>query len=288
VARVSDPVRSIATWVGLGLVLVAAFTFTATTVFPGSAALLPVAGAALILAGGIGRPRRGASALLARPTLRWFGRISFSLYLWHWAVLQIAEQHQSEPLSNETRIACVALTIALSAASYYAIERPFHATKLLRPPKPRNEWQRDRRSFAVGALAIVVALAISGSVYRRATSAGASASGATSNMTLTDVVTPSMTPDQRVAAMEARARELVQRGLDLHAMPRNVDPPPEKLRMDARFGACENTTVALQPCTFGAPSGHETLVAFGDSHTLQWMPAIDMYATSAGYRAVAI
>ncbi len=287
-ARVEEPIRAIATWVGLALVLFAAFTFTSTTVFPGWAALVPVGGTALILAGGIGGARRGVSTWLATPPLRWIGRISFSLYLWHWVVFQIAEQHQSTPLSNQARLACVALTVVLSVATYYAIERPFHASSLLKPRRAGTEWRRDRRSFLAGAVAIVVALGVSASVYHRATSGRAFASAGAPQMSLTDGLTPSMTLGQQMAAMQARATAFVQDGLALHALPRNVDPPPTNLRMEAKYGTCENTSAALKPCIFGAPNGRQTLVAFGDSHTLQWMPAIDEYATSAGYRVVAM
>ncbi len=288
-ARVRESVRAAAAWVGLALVLIAAFTFTATTVFPGWLALIPVVGTALILAGGIGERCRGISAWLALRPVRWFGRISFSLYLWHWTIFQIAEQHQSSPLSNWARVECVALTIGLSAVSYYAIERPFHATSLLRPRSARTVWQRDRRSFAVGALAILLALVVSASVYHRATRGSAFANeDATSNTSLTDVVTPAMTLQQQIEAMSARVRLLVQQGLALHKVPDNVVPSPTKLHMEPKYTACQNTTTDLKPCIFGAPDGRETLVAFGDSHTMQWMPAIDEYATRAGYRVVAI
>jgi peptidoglycan/LPS O-acetylase OafA/YrhL len=45
IAEIPALVRAIATWVGIALVAIAAFTFTATTVFPGYTALLPVVGA---------------------------------------------------------------------------------------------------------------------------------------------------------------------------------------------------------------------------------------------------
>ena len=94
VARTPAAVRAIATWLGLGAIIVAALRLRASTPFPGSAALLPVGGTFLLLAGGIGAPVLGAGRVLSLRPLRWIGRISFSLYLWHWPVLD----HRRGPL----------------------------------------------------------------------------------------------------------------------------------------------------------------------------------------------
>ena len=47
------------------------------------------AGTVLVIAGGMGDPRRSVSTLLSLSPLRWLGRISYSVYLWHWPVLMI-------------------------------------------------------------------------------------------------------------------------------------------------------------------------------------------------------
>src|SRR5262249_17934778 len=73
IPRVPAAVRAGATWVGLALVLFAGFTFTATTMFPGYAALIPVGGTALIIAGGIGGPRGSVAPFLSVKPMRWIG-----------------------------------------------------------------------------------------------------------------------------------------------------------------------------------------------------------------------
>ena len=58
-------VAAVLTWSGLAAIVVAAFTFTAQTSYPGSLVAIPVLGAALVIAGGVvGTPpgRRAAAA----------------------------------------------------------------------------------------------------------------------------------------------------------------------------------------------------------------------------------
>ena len=69
---------------GIGAILLATFTFDASTRFPGVAALLPCLGAAAIIRAG--RPDMPFRPLTLRP-VRYIGRISYSLYLWHWPPL---------------------------------------------------------------------------------------------------------------------------------------------------------------------------------------------------------
>ncbi|MET0426803.1 MAG: acyltransferase [Actinoplanes sp.] len=107
--------------IGLALIVVAALSFDETTRFPGYAAVLPVLGALLVLAG------RG-DALLARPPVRWLGRISYSLYLWHWPVLVIGAQAYGGP-----KVLLVLLAVALAAVTYALVEAPImHSAGLRR------------------------------------------------------------------------------------------------------------------------------------------------------------
>jgi peptidoglycan/LPS O-acetylase OafA/YrhL len=78
-------------WAGLVAVAWAAATYSSSTIFPGAAALVPVIGAALLIAAGMHRqrPRYGASAALSVAPLRYVGDRSYALYLRHWPVLLI-------------------------------------------------------------------------------------------------------------------------------------------------------------------------------------------------------
>ena len=78
--------REAAAGLGLLLILGAALLITKETPFPGAAALAPTLGAALVIQAG----RGGASAagrLLSTAIPVWIGRLSYSLYLWHWPII---------------------------------------------------------------------------------------------------------------------------------------------------------------------------------------------------------
>ena len=72
---------------GLVALAAAALLYDRTTPWPGVAALLPVLGACGVIAGGIhGRGMLAADHAAAR-VLAWFGKVSYSWYLWHWPVV---------------------------------------------------------------------------------------------------------------------------------------------------------------------------------------------------------
>ncbi len=137
---------------GLAAIGLAVAVDTAATPFPGVAALVPCLGALLVIAGGSGGGR--ASALLGAPPLAWLGRVSYSLYLWHWPVIVLARYGAGPDLPPLTRAALLLATLALAGLSHAAIERPFIARTVL----PR------RRGFLVGLAAALLATLALGQV----------------------------------------------------------------------------------------------------------------------------
>ena len=73
--KVPARAAALATWVGLGAILIAASAFTSQTAYPGSLVAIPVVGAALIIAGGMKAHAIGAEALLHLAPFRWLGRL---------------------------------------------------------------------------------------------------------------------------------------------------------------------------------------------------------------------
>jgi peptidoglycan/LPS O-acetylase OafA/YrhL len=112
------------TWVGLGGILFAGFALNGTTPYPGSAVALPVIATALVVAGGTAAPKWGAEWMLRLPPFRWLGKLSYSLYLWHYPILIIAGQYAARPLSVKDNLLWVLLALAFSIASYFAVENP--------------------------------------------------------------------------------------------------------------------------------------------------------------------
>ncbi len=113
------------TWVGLAAIAVGAFAFTTQTPYPGSLVAIPVFGAALVIAGGVAAPRLGAERLLGLGPFQWFGKRSYSLYLWHWPILIIAAEHaRKSALPLADNLLLILLAIVISMASYRMVENP--------------------------------------------------------------------------------------------------------------------------------------------------------------------
>jgi peptidoglycan/LPS O-acetylase OafA/YrhL len=103
---------------GLAAILAASLWLTPDTPWPGLAALLPVAGATLVLLDSGGR-----TLLLGNAALQGIGRWSYSIYLWHWPI--VVWFHQSQSPRNGALIAAgVAASIALGWVSYRLVENP--------------------------------------------------------------------------------------------------------------------------------------------------------------------
>jgi peptidoglycan/LPS O-acetylase OafA/YrhL len=126
--------KLIASWACLAVLLGAAALFTPSQGFPGARALVPVfATATLLVAGAAGVPV-GASRMLTHPVLQWFGRLSYSWYLWHWPLLVYAGVFFP---TNSGYGRALVVTVSLLAAflTYRIIENPIRIHRgLIRRP----------------------------------------------------------------------------------------------------------------------------------------------------------
>lgn len=114
--------RNVQSVFGGALIVIGILVITKDRHFPGWWAVLPTAGAALVISAGsqawLNR------VVLSNRVLVWFGLISFPLYLWHWPLLSFARIVEGSTPSVETRIAAVLISIAFAWFTYRFIERP--------------------------------------------------------------------------------------------------------------------------------------------------------------------
>lgn len=136
---------------GLGMVLVACFTLTDVTPFPGRAALVPVAGATLLIAAGAVSDRWERAASV--PPLVWLGGLSYAWYLWHWPLIVFAEVLW--PGSRPAVLAAVVASLLVATAGQRLVESPFRYDARL----------VGRRAVALTTVCVVVGLGTAGVVF---------------------------------------------------------------------------------------------------------------------------
>ncbi|WP_447742143.1 acyltransferase family protein [Pseudomonas laurentiana] len=118
----SSAFRSVSSVVGLGLVLVPAFLLNKDYLFPGWWAVLPCAGAMLLI-------HSGEAAVVNRLVLSsrpfvWIGLISYPLYLWHWPLLSFPRILEGEIPSATYRAVMIATALVLAVVTYLFVEKP--------------------------------------------------------------------------------------------------------------------------------------------------------------------
>jgi peptidoglycan/LPS O-acetylase OafA/YrhL len=115
---------------GLAGIALAVFLYDPTTRFPGLTAMLPCAGAALLIWSG--SVRTPVSRLLSFEPVRQIGLISYSLYLIHWPLFSFAHLYFNEELTLPLRLAIVAVSVLLAYASWRFVETPFRKASIPR------------------------------------------------------------------------------------------------------------------------------------------------------------
>ena len=113
---------------GVLLILISVRFLNSTVPFPGEMALMPCIGAAsIILAGGAGSTL--TSRGLSSPPVVFVGKISYSVYLWHWPVILFAQTVLLLEQTTTNRSIEIAVSLLLGAASWRWVERPFREPK---------------------------------------------------------------------------------------------------------------------------------------------------------------
>ena len=121
---VSARIRNTTALCGLLAILYGSWAYSIGTSFPGENALLPCLGAAAVI---FGTSEGLASRLLSFRPVVFVGRISYSLYLWHWPVLVLVRQWNIVALTTVQTFVCLAASFALAVLSWRFVEQPFRS-----------------------------------------------------------------------------------------------------------------------------------------------------------------
>lgn len=146
--------RNILSLAGITLILASVLMFDEETFFPGFAALIPVAGSAIIIYSGMSGRSFIGNILSLKPVV-FIGKISYSLYLWHWPLLVIGKYYIIRQLILFDIIIWLTITFAISTLSWKFIENPFR----------KKSFMETSRVFILATCAMLLTLLVSGTIY---------------------------------------------------------------------------------------------------------------------------
>jgi peptidoglycan/LPS O-acetylase OafA/YrhL len=255
---------------GLAAILAAGVFYDDSTPFPGYTALLPVLGTAAVIAAGSGA-KNPSSSLLATGPFQYVGKISYSLYLWHWPILiLIPLAVDAEPTVGLNTVLLLA-TIAVAQLSYLYIEEPIRNA---RPLKTSNMWGLVT-GVACSLLGIAMVLVLTVGFGK---------------------VPPEEAPVDLEAVEEVQdVSEIelrLQEGLAVTSVPADLEPSLTSVTTDEPeiYGnGCHLdawTEELPADCMFGDASSATTVMLVGDSHAAQWFPALEPIAREQGWKLV--
>ncbi len=279
-SRLPAWLRTAMAWAGLAAVVVAILRYSSMTPFPGKAALLPVVGTALIIAGGVGSSRFGPHLLLGRKPCCMVGDWSYSLYLWHWPILIIAAGYLQHALTIYETGLLLLLTVVISVLTYHFVENPFRRARIFS--------MRQIRGVLLYPTAIFITLAACLVAHEAVGQQIAEASSAPPIAIPKPRVSPGATEGSRSGPSPAvlMVRASVAAAEHHDPVPGHLDPPLLDLKGDvADVGTCDYDGTVLNLCPRGDVTGKKSLIVFGDSHARSWIPAIDAIARKEHYLA---
>jgi peptidoglycan/LPS O-acetylase OafA/YrhL len=277
-ARLRSCVADAMAWSGLLAIALSVVLYSESTRFPGYAAALPVAGAALLIASHGGTAHRGPLLLLTNPVAGRLGDWSYSLYLWHWPLLVVAAGYAGRPLSAGETVAIIVVAVLLSAATYTLVENPMRRARLLSAAALRG--------LAVYPTALAVSLGVA-VVAQQQVDRLALEGASVPAITLENFGAPKdpefqLSKNPAVALVQAS----VIAALNGHDVPGRLSPPLLGLPRDvADVGDCDYSAGSRQLCERGDVGSDKVLVALGDSHARAWIPALEAIAERTGYSA---
>ena len=133
--------------------LILFFILNKNYVFPGFVALLPVISTIFLI---LFVPEKSFfKSLLTNNLIVYLGKISFSLYLWHWPIIVFRNHILINP-GIISSLACLFVSLILSIATYHFIENPFRYS---------NKLKTIKSSFLFGGSLTVLIVAIPLYIY---------------------------------------------------------------------------------------------------------------------------
>nr|WP_242660981.1 acyltransferase family protein [Mycobacterium alsense] len=282
--RLAPLFAAIAGWGGLVLILLACLRLSRSTPYPGTAALVPVLGAALVIGAGCALSDQGVGRVLAVRPMRAIGRVSYSWYLWHWPVVLVAMSTPAwskHPLGLGT--VAILFSLGLAALTLRFVENPLRFAGPVR--------RSAARSLGVGGAATAIAVCVGVALLVAVPTPvghGPAAPALTISATPPPTGSDAGAYDAAMKNAFAQVQALVAASADLKAVPSNLTPPLADATKSALGGskACLRDLLQIDHprCATGDTALSTTVALIGDSNAAMWEPAFEEVAAQRHWR----
>jgi peptidoglycan/LPS O-acetylase OafA/YrhL len=283
--RLPTRTAGFAGWTGLALILVACTHLSATTSYPGIAALLPTLGAVLVIGAGCAGASRGCGRVLGSSPMGAIGRVSYSWYLWHWPVLVLTPALLGHPLGLAAKLAAVLVSGGLAVLTVRFIENPLRFADRVR--------RSALASLALGGAATAMAVCV-GVVLLVWVPNPVGRGPAAKPMIISAA---SVLPGSNMEAYDAAVRNVfaqvqaaVAASVDLKAVPSNLNPPLTD-QTAQQLGILTHGCLRVLPfdsgqpeCAAGDIASTTTVALIGDSRAAMFNPAFQQVVEQRHWR----
>ena len=274
------PSAAVVGWGGLALIVVTCTQIGEGTPYPGTTALLPVLGTALVIGAGCATTDLGVGHFLSKPTMRSIGRLSYSWYLWHWPVLLLAPALFGQSLGLAGRLAMVVVSFGLAILTLHLIENPARFAQGLKASAERSLAVGGVLT-AIGVGACLVLLMVRPVPVGQGTAAAPVLPVAPSSPAGPSAgAPPPMSVRDQVLAAVAKSTEP-------GPVPANLTPALNAIAKPEVFvnGCVLSWRDVAQPdCVSGDAASPTTVALVGDSHAAMWQPALEPIARERYWR----
>ncbi|WP_165699980.1 acyltransferase family protein [Ornithinimicrobium ciconiae] len=251
---------------GVVMIVVTVTVFDASTAWPGTAALVPVVGSVLVIAGGMPERPTAVGALLSVAPMVWIGGLSYAIYLWHWPLVVLAGVHWGD-LGVPALVTLGVLSILLAWATKHLIEDPIR----FRPSLAARPWA----SLVMGGTTMALLCGLAGAAWL-------------TRPTL-DEATTTPGPAALVADPDATPWELVEDPTSVYDATGPLEPDPALARDDIPHYYADGCQVAqgdpnpAPECVYGDPDSGTEVVVWGDSKLGQYFSGFEAIAQDEGW-----
>ena len=293
-AKIPASIRPAMSVGGLALIAASLLVINTNSPFPGPWAALPVAGAAMVLSAGVGEQPRYAW-VLTNPASVYLGKISYSLYLWHFPAIVMLTAFVAEGTLDYYLWAIVTMAV-LAVASFHLVETPARVGR--RPVHQSSKRARVTKLRAAGftALGMLTVCTLVVAVYALQQTPAPVLYPTTAAVT-ESTVRP-VAPESVVGGVaQIQLTADIDAALSATAWPADLTPALDALGRPAMSpewmnDGClsgeqrsqEDPQANSERCVYGDPNATKNAVLLGDSVAISYLPGIRTALEPAGYR----